>query len=119
MNKKELDLITKGLWNIVFRGGPIEYIHTDKTPIRQAEMETLNRYGINRLGFMLNLFMTGSQTDIDNFRKLCLGESLAVSEYDNPDLNSQDAISLADFIKSDDFKYLDVFLNQMKQRVGG
>ena len=79
-----IELVSKGLWNIAFRGGPIEKFHSEGTPIGDREMEIINRYGFNRLCFMMELFLSGKG---DDFINLCGANAQILSYFDkmNPD----------------------------------
>jgi hypothetical protein len=86
-----LDTMAKGLFNIVFRSGPIEDYHAEGCPIGDKEMEVLNRYGFNCMGYMLDLLFRG---DMDKFMKICGGEAIFLSYFDPLDFNSKEVKQL-------------------------
>lgn len=92
--KNHIDILTKGLFNIIFRSGPIEDYHAQGCPIKNKEMEVLNRFGCNRLGYMLSLILSGESKDFIKFQELCSLESNFVSYFDPLDFESSEVKEL-------------------------
>ena len=82
---KILDIMAKGFYNLAFREGPIEDYHADCCPIGNKEMERINRFGFNRLGYLLDLILSG---DMKKLLKLCEQGALALDYFDPIDFNS-------------------------------
>ena len=84
---KQLDILAKAFYNYAFREGPIEDYHAERCPIGNKEMETINRFGVNRLGYLLDLILSG---EVDKLFKLCSIGALGVSYFDPIDLQSNE-----------------------------
>lgn len=81
----QLDIMARGFYNLAFREGPIEDYHEEGCPIGNKEMEKINRFGFNRLGYLLDLILSG---ETEKVLKLCEHGALAVDYLDPIDFNS-------------------------------
>ncbi|MFA6282225.1 MAG: hypothetical protein WCY05_06985 [Candidatus Omnitrophota bacterium] len=90
---KYLNAIAKGLFNIIFRSGPIEEYHAEGRPIGDKEMEIINRFGFNRLGYMLDLFFSG-EDGVEKFAKLCDTNAIFLSYFAPLDFNAKEVLNL-------------------------
>lgn len=88
---KALDIIAKGFYGMAFRNGPLEDYHAEGCSIGDKEMEVLNRFGFNRLGYLLDLLISG---ETDKLFTLCQSESLFLSYFDPLDLESEEVKEL-------------------------
>ena len=52
---KQLDMFAKAFYNLSVREGPIEDYHAEGCLIGDKEMEKINRFGVNRLGYISRL----------------------------------------------------------------
>lgn len=82
---KQLEVMARGFYNLAFREGPIENYHETGCPIGNKEMEKINRFGFNRLGYLLDLLLSGEEEKVLN---LCKHGALAVDYFDPIDYNS-------------------------------
>ncbi len=94
-----LDKIAKGLFNIIFRDGLIEDYHAKRCPIGDKEMEVLNRFGFNRMGYMLDLLFSNDKDDFEKFQKLCFVESMFLTYFDPLDFSGEDIKKLEEALK--------------------
>ncbi len=81
----QLDTIAKAFYNLSVREGPIEDYHAEGCSIGNKEMEKINRFGVNRLGYLLDLLLSG---EIEDLYKICSVGALGVSYFDPIDLDS-------------------------------
>lgn len=88
---KILEEYAKGLYNIAFRSGPIEDYHAEGCPIGDKEMEKINRFAYNRLGYMINLLLTDQY---EKFNLLCEVEAMNLDYFDPLDLESEEVKEL-------------------------
>ena len=88
---KQLDVMAKGFYNLAFREGPIENYHEEGCPIGNQEMEKINRFGFNRLGYLLDLLLSGEKEKVFN---LCKHGALAVDYFEPIDFNSEEVKQL-------------------------
>lgn len=84
---EQLNIMAKAFYNLSVREGPIEDFHAEGHSIGNAEMEKINRFGVNRLGFLLDLLLSGETEDL---YKICRVGALGVSYFDPIDLNSEE-----------------------------
>ena len=73
-----LNIMTKGIVGMAFRNGPIEDFHAEQRPIGNKEMEILNRFMVNRVGYILDLVFND---EFEKYETLCGAESLMVSFF--------------------------------------
>ena len=76
---KQLDMFAKAFYNLSVREGPIEDYHAEGCLIGDKEMEKINRFGVNRLGYLLDLLLSG---EIEDLYKICSVGALGVSYFD-------------------------------------
>ena len=103
--KYNVDILAKGLFNIIFRSGPIEDYHATGCSINDSKMERLNRFGINRLGYMLSLILSKDSNKIKKFYDLCAIESIFVSQFDPIDFESKEVRELDEIYEIIKTKY--------------
>lgn len=90
MNEKQIDTLAKGIWNLIVREGPLEDFHAEKRIVGNKEMEAINRFGFNRLGYILKLLFE----DCEKFMSLCTVGALPLSYFDPLDFKSDEVKSL-------------------------
>ena len=92
---KFLDAMAKGFYNLAMREGPLEDFHAEQRPIGQKEMEQINRHAFNRIGYMLNLLLSGENK---KFEQICLMHAIALEYFDPLDFNSKEVKGLEELL---------------------
>ena len=81
-----VDTLAKGFYGMAVRNGPLEDFHAQGCPIKDKEMEILNRHAHNVLCYLIKMFLEG-QTD--KLFTLCSGEAVFLSYFDAADYYSK------------------------------
>lgn len=99
--KNFMNDLPKALAIYCFRNGPIEDMHAgysaetapegtkpeDISQLSQEDMKILNKYMVDKLGFMLHLLMEGRYTDMAALLEWPL---LCSSDWDDPDIEKEE-----------------------------